>query len=183
MKASYQIYSQDAFLTIGISSLLNSILSMDISFKDKKLNILLISNTSLLNMAHFCHGLDPEKPYFFIGSVAAWRMLNGTGILKLEGFIDISKSLNELKYELYFMLQGGRVFNAYPIQKEKIILSPCERFVLRYIASGMPAALIAKRLGLSVKTISSQKRSMMKKLCVSSNQQLVIKAQMANYLY
>ena len=181
MTASYRIYSQDAFLTVGISSLLDSILSMNISFKDKKLNILLISNISLLNIAHFCHGLDPKKTYFVIGSAAAWDMINGTGIMKLEGFIDISKSLNELKYELYFMLKGGREFNTYPIQAEKVTLSPCERFVLRYISSGMPAASIAKRLGLSVKTISSQKRSMMKKLNVSSNQQLLIKARMANY--
>ncbi|WNN54798.1 helix-turn-helix transcriptional regulator (plasmid) [Hafnia alvei] len=181
MTASYRIYSQDAFLTVGISSLLDSILSMNISFKDKKLNILLISNISLLNIAQFCHSLDHKKTYFVIGSAAAWDMINGTGIMKLEGFIDISKSLNELKHELYFMLKGGREFNTYPIQTEKIILSPCERFVLRYISSGMPAASIAKRLGLSVKTISSQKRSMMKKLNVSSNQQLLIKARMANY--
>lgn len=181
MKASYRIYSQDAFLSIGISSLLDSILSMNILFKEKKLNILLISNISLLNIAHFCHDLDPKKTYFVIGSATAWDMINGTGIMKLEGFIDISKSLNELKYELYFMLKGGREFNPYHIQTEKIILSPSERFVLRYIASGMPAASIAKRLGLSVKTISSQKRSMMKKLNVSSNQQLLIKSRMANY--
>lgn len=181
MTASYRIYSQDAFLTVGISSLLDSILSMNISFKDKKLNILLISNISLLNIAHFCHGLDLKKTYFVIGSATAWDMINGTGIMKLEGFIDISKSLNELEHELYFMLKGGRAINVHPIQTEKIILSPREHFVLRYISSGMSASLIAKRLGLSVKTISSQKRSMMKKLNVSSNQQLLIKARMANY--
>lgn len=181
MTASYRIYSQDVFLTVGISSLLDSILSMNISFKDKKLNILLISNISLLNIAHFCHSLDPKKTYFVIGSAAAWDMINGTGIMKLEGFIDISKPLNELEHELYFMLSRDQRINTYPMQTEKIILSPCERFVLRYISSGMPAASIAKRLGLSVKTISSQKRSMMKKLNVSSNQQLLIKSRMANY--
>ena len=158
MTTSYRIYSQDAFLTVGVSSLLNAILSMNVAFEDNQLNILLISNISLLNIAHFCHNLDSEKTYFVIGSAAAWGMLNGTGILKLAGFIDFSKSFNELKHELFLMLKGGRAVNAYSIKTERIFLSPCEHFVLRYISSGIPTASIAKRLGLSIKTVSSHKK-------------------------
>jgi len=183
MTASYRIYSQDVFLTVGISSLLDSILSMNTLFESKKFHILLISNLSLLSLAQFCQNLDPEKTYFVIGSAAAWSLLNGTGALKLKGFIDISKSVSEIKYELYFMLKGIKVPNSTPINTEKTVLSPCECLVLKYISSGMTAASIARRLGLSVKTISSQKRSVMKKLCVSSNQQLLIKARIAKYLY
>ncbi|KAF1366718.1 helix-turn-helix transcriptional regulator [Yokenella regensburgei] len=183
MNTSYQIYSQDAFLTVGISSLLDSILSMNILFESKKFHILLVSNIFLLNLTQLCKKLDANERYFIIGCMAAWRLLNGSGALILKGFIDISKSVIEIKHDLHFMLKGIKTPNSTSIKAEKTALSPCERLVLKYISSGMTAASIARRLGLSVKTISSQKRNVMKKLCVSNNQQLLIKAQIANYLY
>ncbi|WP_282808341.1 helix-turn-helix transcriptional regulator [Hafnia alvei] len=185
MKTNYQFYSHDAFLTIGVSSLLDYILSMDISLEPRKLDILLVSNISLLNIDAFCRGLDTKKSYFVIGSSDAWHMLNGLKGLRLEGFIDISKPLNEIKIDLFFMLKGSKSTNATnicPVQTDETILSYREKFVLNCIASGISTSSIAKRLGLSVKTVSSQKRSMMKKLHVYSNQQLIVKARMSNYL-
>ncbi|WP_340569127.1 LuxR C-terminal-related transcriptional regulator [Stenotrophomonas sp. G106K1] len=74
----------------------------------------------------------------------------------------------------------GHADSAAEEQRAEIIrtakLSPCEKAVLRHYLSGMSVTAIAALLQRSKKTISSQKVSMMRKLGVSSNQELVLVA-------
>lgn len=76
-------------------------------------------------------------------------------------------------------LKGGAATaggNQRPVIVGTSALSACEQQVLRLYLSGMNVTAIATRLQRSKKTISAQKISAMKKLGVSSNQELVLLA-------
>ncbi|TBM25847.1 helix-turn-helix transcriptional regulator [Hafnia paralvei] len=170
-----QIYSENIFLSLGISSLLDKISKTEPGLKSKDYHFLLLSNLSLLNIAQFCHDLDPKKSYVVIGNTAAGAMLSGTGLV-IEKFINTSMPINDIEYELLMLLKGIRTHEFVPIPTKWAILTTRERIVLKYITLGMTPSLIARMVGLNIKTISSQKRSIMRKFRVSSNQQLLVKS-------
>jgi len=178
MRENCQVYSDDIFLSTAASSLLNEIYTKNSELISKQCNILIINNSSLLNLPNIFEKLNKRKRYVVISSLFINSLLRGVEQLKLEKFIDIDISVDSIKYQLLMYLKGITVDTSVLTSTDKVILSHREIFVLKYLSMGMTPSFIARLSGVSVKTISSQKRSIMKKLCISNNQQLFIKSKL-----
>lgn len=174
-----EIFSDDVFISIAISSLLNEICLKNNELNNKKINVLVISKASLLSLPNIYRNLSKRKRYAIISSQFIFTILNETSNqLKVDCFIDIDDTVENIKHQLLMYSKGISSNKLLTNTTEQRLLSYREMFVLRYISIGMTPSFIARLSGVSVKTISSQKRNIMKKLCVSNNQQLFIKSQL-----
>ncbi|MFM1348935.1 LuxR C-terminal-related transcriptional regulator [Yersinia proxima] len=182
MNESCQIFSEDIFLSTGISLLLDKMFKTSPEFKRKKYHFILLSSVSLFNLAQLYHRLDPQKAYIVIGNTAACAMLNGTGLV-IAKFINISMSVSDIEYELHMLLKSFITNEVSPTPTKLAILTLRERIVLKYITMGINPFVMARMLGMSIKAISTHKRSIMKKLGVSSNQQLLVKSHLYMTFY
>lgn len=104
--------------------------------------------------------------------------LNVSGLLsKMDSFEHIENAINAIDAEeTYFSPRIAAVLKAYKGLRSDLApmerLSPRELEVLRLCASGLPVGKVAERLRRSIKTISTQKTTAMKKLGIKNDADL-----------
>lgn len=182
MRKNCQIYSNDIFLFSSISVLLEEIFTIHAELREQRCHILIINKSSLLDLPKIYGLLDKSKSYIVISSPIILNILCVGELLKLNKFINITAPLLNIKQTLIQSLQENHQRHSFLEQTKEICLSRRERVVFAYLSKGKSPTLIAKITGLSVKTISAQKRSIMKKLSVTTDQQFLIKSQMMNLM-
>jgi len=182
MRKNCQIYSNDIFLFSSISVLLEEIFTIHAELREQRCHILIINKSSLLDLPKIYGLLDKRKSYIVISSPIILNILCVGGLLKLNKFINIAAPLLNIKQALIQSLQENYQRHSFLEQAEEICLSRRERIIFAYLSKGKSPTLIARITGLSVKTISAQKRSIMKKLSVTTDQQFLIKSQMMNLM-
>lgn len=120
----------------------------------------------------YCQKLDPTGDYIILGDAQARELLSGNRPLRVVEFIDVGLPLPHLRHSLQKALTSSKLRMC---KIAPLTFTPREQAVLRYLMQGMNSAQIARLIGISDKTISTYKRSVMNKLQVSSNQILYCK--------
>lgn len=182
MRKNCQIYSNDIFLFSSISTLLEEIFTTYAERREQHCHILIINKSSLLDLPKIYRLLDKMKSYIVISSPIILNILCVGDLLKLNKFINIAAPVINIKQALIQSLQDSHQRHSFLKQAEEICLSRRERVVFTYLSKGRSPTLIARMTGLSVKTISAQKRSIMKKMSVTTDQQFLIKSQLMNLI-
>lgn len=176
----FNIYSPDAYLSLGVNALLQMAFSTAPHINTEKLHFILISGMTLINASKFCYSLNRGNKYVVISDPKIIPLLEIPNGIEVERFIDIRLPIMKMLDEIGSVIRREKK-KEYVTRCFIFPLSKRERVVIDYIHRGMSPTLIAKLTKLSIKTVSSQKRSIMKKLQVSSNQQLYIKVALLRY--
>jgi len=167
-----KVLSQDAFAELGITAILRGIMRKTYNPSHSPITIVVFSRMTLSATMKYYQRLDPEGAYIVIGNAQAHVLLAGNTTLKIIAFIDISLPVFQMRDAL---LQAFLT----PFVPTKIKVKPLftlrEREVLNYLIRGKNTVQTAFQMGLSPKTVSSYKRSVMIKLQVPNNQALYCK--------
>lgn len=184
MKKKYHTVCEDLFLDTGVSSILDKIDSLtdDNIFNKGIYSFLLFSDQHLFGLVEFFKKINPERTYIVIAPHTIWPLLKSIEILRFVKFIDISLSVSSIEYELQIFLKESKNQVTELTHPKLPRLTVKERIILERILTGFNLTIISKENGVSVKTISTQKRNIMKKLHVRSNQQLYIKEKITKIL-
>ncbi|MEG2734338.1 MAG: LuxR C-terminal-related transcriptional regulator [Hafnia sp.] len=159
----------NGFACLGVATLLNEMAGALPPDCPPSLSIVVLSRTALSEVMQYCQRLDPEYDYIVVGDEQSRTLLAGNTTLKVMAVIDIGLPVPHLRYALYQALTSARA-------EVEVKIAPVftlrERAVLNYLKRGMNTVQIAFLMGLNAKTISTYKRSAMKKLRVPNNQAL-----------
>jgi len=176
MKINQHIYGSNFFLRAGVVALLEKIFTDNSELECKNYYFLLFSDLSLTDIPYCCRYIDKSKSYIVVGDLKLKPLLYGINHLKIDGFVSISLPLAAMHSELFRLIKNKEARRTPFARRLSAHLTFSERNILRYISKGLTPASIATWTGVSVKTVSTHKRNIMRKLNVSTNQQLYIKA-------
>ncbi|MBP2169426.1 DNA-binding NarL/FixJ family response regulator [Erwinia toletana] len=145
---------------------------------DSENNITLASTKSFLREARL---KSPETRLIVLTSNFSLSLLRMSQTLIINGFLYRRESLLCLAENLQLILfaNENRVSPWFIQQAEHAVpvaagLTPAESRTLRLLLEGKTLSQIGRLTQRSVKTISSQKRSMMRKLGITRNSQLIL---------
>lgn len=181
MNNLYKIYGDDYFLKLGFKTLLKKANSTTINkFESHShhriLNFYLVPNASSLTNVRWNYDIDLKALNIVICPMYVWEILKGTNVNNIEMFIDISMIPTQIEHAISQILSMQKENKNTLTPSGRIMLTSREKLVLKYLSKGMRGSEIASMFNLSSKTISSQKRSLMKKLYISNNFQLFMKS-------
>ena len=173
------IYGVDSFFKHGIESILADI-QLRMPFEQKQvipqIDIWIISQKCLTDVLPFVNRPAPRVPSIVFCSERCQRLLQGTPIdwtVCLFGLdISIARFKKELPQKIAILLLTGR-FDIH--RNPQLHLSTMEIETVRHLSMGYSPHRVAQLTHKSVKTISTHKRNSMKRLGVSSNQELMMK--------
>ena len=168
IKSPVRLRGINGLACLGVATLLNEMGGALPTYFPPSLSIVVLSRTALSEVMQYCQRLDPAYDYIVVGDEQSRTLLAGNTALKVMAFIDIGLSLPCLRYALH---QALTVAHAVDVKIAPVFTSR-ELAVLNYLKRGMNNAQIACLMGLNAKTITTHKRSAMKKLRVPSNQAL-----------
>jgi two-component system, NarL family, captular synthesis response regulator RcsB len=109
----------------------------------------------LLSMA-----MRPKIKSYFCKTLSAGNILSGLHHLQHDSLRDRSS------------LESGREGVMRELKKPKLQLSAREKFIIEYLHAGFTVSQVAQRVNRSVKTVSSQKRTAMRKLGITQNREI-----------
>ncbi|HGM5490412.1 TPA: helix-turn-helix transcriptional regulator [Serratia fonticola] len=178
-KPAINIYGIDSFFKLGVERALADI-SLSISVEQQQampqFDIWIISQKCLTDVLPFVNRPAPRIPSIVFCSERCQRLLQGTPIdwtVCLFGLdIPIARFKQELPKKLAMLLLTGR-FDIY--RNPQLHLSNMEIETVRHLSMGYSPHRVAQLTHKSVKTVSTHKRNSMKRLGVSSNQELMMK--------
>lgn len=171
----YSIVSNDSYAEIAVSAMLNKILLNKVNGEFNHINILIITDCPLYDVYQIYRNLAQEKSYILISSAPIFNILSQ---ICAYAFVDIRMSLECMANKLFYLMKNHESFLSYysSIKVDSInILYKNERLVLKYILQGKGVTSTARITGIGLKMVSAKKMRIMKKLNVSSIQQLYIK--------
>lgn len=178
-KPEINIYGIDSFFKCGIESVLNDIpLNMPVrnGLLIPKIDIWIISQKSLTDVLPFVKRPTPTIPSMVFCSERCQRLLLGNPNDRNLCLFDLDTSIVRLKQELPKILEmlslTGRFDCNKGLQNE---LSRMEKETMRHLSMGFTPHRVAQLTHKSVKTISTHKRNSMKRLGVTSSQELMMK--------
>lgn len=172
MTLSVRLLGEDGYAYFGIANLLKE-MADTLPWKiPPLLTIVVVSRMALPEVMRYCQQLDPEHDYIVIGGGQARTVFAGNTTLKVAAFIDIGLPLPQLRHALYHALTSE--LKVADVQMPPVFTWR-EQAVLNFLNRGMNTVQISLVLGLSAKTTSNYKRSVMKKLRVPNNQFLYCK--------
>ena len=165
-KSPVRLHGLNSFACLGMANLLNEMAGALPNYFSPSLSIVVLSRMALLDVMQYCQRLDPAYNYIVVGDEQSHMLLAGNTVLKVMAFIDIGLPLARLRYALYKALTSEQVEVDVKIVP---VFTLREYAVLNYIKRGMNTVQIAFLMGLNAKTISTHKRSAMKKMRVPNN--------------
>lgn len=170
--SSVRLQGPNNFACIGIATLLSEISTTLPKSFPTSLMIIVLTRMALWEITKYCQQLDPTGDYIILGDTQVRELLSGNRSLKVVEFIDVGLPLPHLRYTLQKVLSSPKL----KLRKaEPLTFTPREQVVLKYLIRGMNSVQTARLIGISEKTISTYKRSVMNKLQVSSNPTLYCK--------
>lgn len=160
----------DNYLCRGLATLLNDMAS--VLPPPSPLTVVVLPRMGLLDMVNYCAQLRTEKDYIVIGPSQAQALLSCSSMLKIHAFIDITLPLPQLFHSLHQALTTPCTRTD---ANAAVRITRREHIVMNFLIKGKGVVKIASLTGHSFKTISAQKRSLMRKLHVTREQELLCK--------
>lgn len=128
-------------------------------------------------------GSYPQLPVVVLTMLRRPAILQSARRMGIGALVDKSSSLDEVTQALQRVLAGKRHVSASLVElmgeadtnssSSLSVLSPRERQILMLLGQGNPVGQVARRLGTSPNTVSMQKSSLMRKLGLRSNADLI----------
>lgn len=172
-------HSVDSFFKYGIESVLADI-SLEIPSEQRlvipQVDIWVISQKSLTDVLPFVNRADPKIPSIVFCSERCQRLLQDSPVDWTICLFDLDITIDQLKKELPKKISTLLLMGKFDISPTtKLCLSSMERETVRHLSMGYSPHRVAQLTHKSVKTVSTHKRNSMRRLGVSSNQELMMK--------
>ncbi|MEB7884621.1 helix-turn-helix transcriptional regulator [Serratia fonticola] len=166
-----RVHSDNTYAKIALQSIIDEI--NFIPNHDTPIDIYCFSNRNIVNSDIVNINITPTSRYIIIGHSHILNCFLGSDENINQLLLDIAMKADEIKVELMHFLY---VLSRHPSQfKPAFTLTEKELSVVKHIAKGLPVPLIAKMKKISVKTISTHKRSAMRKMNARTTQIMLVK--------
>ncbi|EOZ9300089.1 hypothetical protein A3462_05990 [Enterobacter bugandensis] len=167
-----KILSDNTFYTQGILCVLNTIKNTSDICPDKSsFSLYIVTSTAVSGISLFLSKNPITDHAVFICSHKIQHIINRRYPDVIKYFIDENASISTAKRILQQAITGNHVRGTQKILQDIIRLSEKERVILSLLRQGYDIKSIANLCDVSIKTIYSHKKNVMKKHGVSSLQE------------
>ena len=166
-----KIHSDNEFAKKALQNIIDE---MDLTPRhDSTIDIYCFSQRNIINSDIININITPASRYIIIGHENVLNYFSSNDEENNHLLIDIFMKVDEIKIELMQFLR--RISRSSYHFRPAFTLTEKELSIIKHIAKGLPIPEIAKMKKISVKTISTHKRSAMRKMDARTTQIMLVK--------
>lgn len=166
-----KIHSDNEFAKIALQNMIDEI---DLTPRhDSTIDIYCFSHRNIINSDIINISITPSSRYIIIGHEHVLNYFSSNDGEINHLLIDIFMNVDEIKIELMQFLR--RLSRSSYQFRPAFTLTEKELSIIKHIAKGLPIPEIAKIKKISIKTISTHKRSAMRKMNARTTQIMLVK--------